>query len=83
MRGTQRRTDWFDDDGDGEAERSVTTMMFNFQDDRVYGLGFLRLLRFQPLDHSIEVLTYSPWYDQWGYEKATEEENHFLLPNAW
>ncbi len=82
-RGTQMRTDWFDDDGDSKPERSVTTMMFNYQDDRKEGLGFLRLLRFNPIDHSIEVLTYSPWFDQWGYPKATDEENHFILINAW
>ena len=83
MRGTRTRTDWFDDDGDGEKERSVTTMMFNYQDDRVKGLGFIRLLRFDPLTHNIDVLTYSPWFDQWGYPKAKEEENHFTLLNAW
>ena len=83
MRGTCTRTDWFDDDGDGEKERSVTTMMFNYQDDRVNGLGFIRLLRFDPMTHSIDVLTYSPWFDRWGYSKATDEENHFSLENAW
>ena len=82
-RGTLMRTDWFDDDGDETPERSVTTMMFNYQDDRKEGLGFMRLLRFNPVDHSIEVLTYSPWFDQWGYPKATDEENHFILINAW
>ena len=82
-RGTLTRTDWFDDDGDGEKERSVTTMMFNYQDDRVKGLGFIRLLRFDPMTHSIDVLTYSPWFDQWGYPKAKDEENRFSLLNAW
>ncbi len=83
MRGTITRTDWFDDDRDGKDDRSVTTMMFNYQDDRVKGLGFMRLLRFDPLSRSIEVSTYSPWFDQWGYPKASEEENHFILQNAW
>ena len=82
-RGTLMRTDWFDDDQDNKPDRSVTTMMFNYQDDRKQGLGFMRLLRFDPIDHSIEVLTYSPWFDQWGYPKATDEENHFTLINAW
>lgn len=82
-RGSLTHTDWFDDDGDEIVDRSVTTMMFNYQDDRKNGLGFIRLLRFNPLDHSIEVLTYSPWYDKWGYSKAKPEENHFVLLNAW
>ena len=83
MRGTATRVDWFDDDNDGEKERSVTSMMFNFQEDRVDGLGFMRLLRFDPATRSIEVETYSPWFDKWGYPHATEEENHFLLENTW
>jgi hypothetical protein len=58
-------------------------MMYNYQDDWDAGLGFIRLLRFNPEDHSIEVSTYSPWYDQWGYSKVTDEENHFILTNAW
>ena len=81
--GVMTLTDWFDDDQDGTAERSVTTMMFNFQDDRKNGLGFMRLLRFDPADHSIEVSTFSPWYDQWGYPKVSDEENRFVLENAW
>ncbi len=82
-RGNLIRTDWFDDDHDDTPERSVTTMMYNYQDDWDAGLGFIRLLRFNPEDHSIEVSTYSPWYDQWGYSKVTDEENHFILTNAW
>lgn len=83
MRGTQTRTDWFDDDGDGTPERSVTSMMFNYQDDRVDGLGFMRLLKFDPVTHSIDVSTYSPWLDLWHYAKAEEGEDHFILENAW
>ena len=83
MRGSATRIDRFDDDHDGEKERSVTTMMFNYQEDRVNGLGFMRLLRFDPTTRSIEVLTYSPWFDQWGYPKASAKENHFILENAW
>lgn len=81
--GTMMLTDWFDDDHDNTSERSVTTMMFNYQDDWKNGLGYMRLLRFDPADHSIEVLTYSPWYDQWAYPKVSDEENHFVLENAW
>ena len=83
MRGTMTRTEWFDDDMDGNAERSVTTMLFNYQDDRTNGLGFIRLLRFDPLTRSIEVRTYSPWFDRWGYSRAKDEDNHFTLINAW
>lgn len=81
--GTQHRIDWFDDDKDNTPDRAVHTLMFNYQDDWKEGVGYIRLLRFDPADHSIEVLTYSPWYDRWGYPKATDEENHFVLENAW
>ena len=81
--GTQTRVDLFDDDGDGEPERSVTSMLFNLQDDLVDGLGYLRLLRFDPITRSIEVETYSPWFDRYGYVGSAEEDNHFVLLNAW
>ena len=83
QRGTQRRTDLFDDDGDGTEERSFTTMMFNYQDDRKNGLGFMRLLSFDPLTRSITVRTYSPWFDQYGYIKSKPGEDAFILENAF
>ena len=83
LRGTQTRIDSFDDDGDGEAERTVASMMFNYQDDREQGLAYMRLLRFYPGDHHIEVQTYSPWFDSWHYAKAEDGEDAFTLLNAW
>ena len=83
MRGTLRRTDWFDDDGDGEKERSFTTMMFNVQDDFKEGLGFLRILTFHPENRSIEVRTYSPYYDLWGYPQNEPDMDTFTLENAY
>ena len=82
-RGSQRRTDLFDDDGDGKEERSFTTMMFNYQDDRKDGLGFMRLLTFDPMKRSITVRTYSPWFDQFGYSKAKAGEDAVVLENAF
>ena len=81
--GTLMRTDWFDDDGDGEKERSFTSMMFNVQDDLKEGLGFMRILTFYPEDRHIEVRTYSPWYDIWGYPKNDPEIDTFSLENAY
>ena len=83
MRGVLRREDRFDDDGDGEAERSFHTMMFNYQDDRKDGLGYLRILTFDPQTRSIAVSTYSPWFDRWGYVKAKEGEDAFILTDAY
>lgn len=83
QRGTLRRTDLFDDDGDGTEERSFTTLMFNYQDDRKDGLGFMRFLTFDPMTRSITVRTYSPWFDQYGYKKAKAGEDAFVLENAF
>lgn len=81
--GALRRTDAFDDDGDGVEDRTFTTIMFNYQDDRTEGLGYLRILTFDPVTRSISVATYSPWFDRWGYPKTRPEEDAFVLENAF
>ena len=58
-------------------------MMFNYQDDRKDGLGFMRLLTFDPMTRSITVRTYSPWFDRYGYSKAKPGEDAFVLENAF
>lgn len=83
QRGSQRRVDLFDDDLDGVQERSFTTLMFNYQDDRKDGLGYMRLLTFDPMTRSITARTYSPWFDQFGYKKAKPGEDAFILENAF
>ena len=45
-------------------------MMMNVQDDQTNGVGYLRLLRFDPVADTIEVVTYSPVLDRYGYEVA-------------
>ena len=75
--------DRVDDDCDGTEERSYYTLMFNTQDDTENGLGFLRILTFDPADRSIRVSTYSPWYDSWTYSGFTDEENSFVLEDAF
>ena len=57
-----------DDDDDGNADRTVHEMMFDTQDDLEKGVGFLRILRVHPLEDTIEVVTYSPYLDQFGYK---------------
>ncbi|MEZ4628155.1 MAG: metallophosphoesterase [Eubacteriales bacterium] len=66
-RGTAYRPEEIDDDGDGKADRTVHQMMMNTQDDQDKGIGFLRILRFDPINDTIEVVTYSPWLDRYGY----------------
>lgn len=80
---TSRRTDYYDDDGDGTQERSVTTMMCNFQEDGKNGLGYLRLLTFDPVSRDISVVTYSPYYDLYTYGDLAEEDMQFVLTDAF
>ena len=68
-RGTAYRPEEIDD-GDGKTDRTVHQMMMNTQDDQDQGAGFLRILRFDPMNDSIEVITYSPWLDRYGYGDA-------------
>ena len=42
--GSLRHDEWFDDDGDGKAERLFTTLMFNYQDDGPAAFGYMRIL---------------------------------------
>ena len=83
QRGALLHTELLDDDGDGEPERPFYTLMYNFQDDMEDGLGFLRILTFDTERRCIEVETYSPWYDAFGYAKAEPDENAFVLENAF
>lgn len=54
------RLDDFDDDGDGVADRTVYSMLFDYQGLPEGGLGYLRLLHFDNASGRIIVRTYSP-----------------------
>lgn len=54
------RTDQFDDDGDGVADRNVYSMLFDYQGLPEGGQGFLRLLHFDTVGERMIVRTYSP-----------------------
>jgi hypothetical protein len=69
-RGMQYIPEVLDDNGDGTPDRTVHQMMMNVQDDQTNGVGYLRLLRFDPAADTIEVITYSPVLDRYGYEVA-------------
>lgn len=69
-RGMQYIPEVLDDNADGTPDRTVHQMMMNVQDDQTNGVGYLRLLRFDPNADTIEVVTYSPVLDRYGYEVA-------------
>ncbi|MPN36126.1 hypothetical protein SDC9_183632 [bioreactor metagenome] len=67
-RGMQYFAETPDDNKDGTPDRTVHQMMMNVQDDAERGVGYLRLLRFDPVLDTIEVVTYSPVLDCYGYK---------------
>ncbi len=61
---------------------TVNAMMYNFQDDKKYGLGYARVLMFNPKTRNIAVTTYSPYLNDYNYYKNAERDT-FTLHDAW
>ena len=70
------RTDQFDDTGDGIADRTVYSMLFDYQGLPEGGQGFLRLLHFDNEQGRMIVRTYSPTLDQYNSADPTLEVQH-------
>ncbi|MBQ7277705.1 MAG: metallophosphoesterase [Clostridia bacterium] len=70
---------WSIDYGPGHF---VNAMMYNFQDDKKKGLGYLRILTFVPQNRSLEIVTYSPYLEDYNYYTDTDRDS-FVLENAW
>ena len=65
-----------------EDGHGVNALMYNFQDDKKNGLGYIRILTFDPTDRSLHVTTYSPWFDDYNYYRD-ETKDTFTLTEAW
>ncbi len=65
-----------------EDARTVNALMYNFQDDKKNGLGYMRILTFIPQTHTIGVVTYSPYLDDYSYF-SDEGRDMFVLFNAY
>lgn len=61
----------FDDDGDGDPDRTVYAILSNFQGSKAGGGGYMRILDFR--DSDIYIYTYSPYYDSCEYPKGKTE----------
>ncbi|MCK2200795.1 metallophosphoesterase [Corynebacterium callunae] len=66
-----QRTDSFDDDGDGVPERTVTSMLFDYQGLPEGGLGYLRLMHFDNEGQKMMVRTYSPSLQDYNSDEAS------------
>ena len=75
--GSVRRQQTYDD-----GTRTVNAILYNFQDDKKNGLGYLRILTFDPVDRSLSVTTYSPYLDDYNYY-STVSKDTFAIPNAF
>jgi len=60
----------------------VNALMYNFQDDKKYGLGYARILMFNPGTRNVAVTTYSPYLNDYNYYRESERDT-FTLYNAW
>lgn len=80
------RTDAFDDDGDGSADRTVYSMLFDYQGLPEGGLGYLRLMHFDNQGEKIVVRTYSPSLDDFDSDDASLNDppgqQEFEIPYA-
>jgi hypothetical protein len=78
------RTDGFDDDGDGTKERTVTSMLFDYQDLANGGDGYLRLLQFDNQEQAMTVRTYSDYLKDYDAVNAALDQAHqeFVVPYA-
>ena len=74
--GSARWSKTYDDD------HTVNAVMYNFQDDKKYGLGYARILMFNPKTRNIAITTYSPFLNDYNYYKDTSRDT-FTLYNAW
>ena len=61
----------------------VHAMMYNFQEAVKHrrGLGYLRLLTFDPITRSLSVTTYSPYLDDYNFKR--EKDETFVIENAF
>ena len=75
--------DEFDDDGDGEADRSVYQFIANYQNLERGGSGYIRFLQVDEIAGVIRFYTYSPELDQ--YRDPPKSSAHWdeALPIPW
>ena len=80
------RTDAIDDNGDGQPDRTVYSMLFDYQGLQEGGLGYLRLLHFDNKDGRIIIRTYSPSLDVFDSQDpaltSPEGMQEFTIPYA-
>lgn len=78
------RMDEIDDTGDGEPDRTVHAMMYNYQDVESAHAGQLRILCFEPLARTLTVTTYSPYTNEYyQYHDSYRQGPIFTIEDAF
>ena len=72
----------YDDDGDGEPDRTVYALMYDIQLDSL-NYGYVCLLRYDPADNSLSVTSYSPLWDDYIYDDTHPELEQFVLHDVF
>lgn len=67
----QTVTETFDDNGDGETDRTVYQMLFDYQGLAEGGMGYMRLMHFDHDNEKIIIRTYSPSLDDYDAKDQT------------
>lgn len=80
--GVSSRIDSIDDDEDGEADRTVAQLMYNYQHYKT-DCGQLRIMEFNTEDRSITVTTYSPVTDRYYRDYMFGDNFTFTLKDAF
>ena len=80
MHSAARVEELFDDDGDGNPDRSVWELLYNYQEIGMGGKGYLRFLTIDPKTGDMYVETYSPWLDKHNY---IERHDSFMIPHLF
>ncbi|HWQ98108.1 MAG TPA: metallophosphoesterase [Clostridia bacterium] len=79
IRGSGYLAEEFDDDGDGEPDRTVQAMLYNFQEYPRYSSGQIRILTFDTATRNIHVATYSPYTDRYYFDRHFKAQEFDLL----
>jgi len=82
LRGNGYRLEEFDDDRDGEMDRVVNAMLYNYQNYDITKSGQIRVLSFDTATRNLHVFTYSPFTKRY-YEDDSFHSTAFDLPNAF
>ena len=81
-RGISRADFRYDDDGDGEPDRTVNVLMYDIQTELVR-YGYLCLLTYDPRDNTLTVDSYSPLWDDHVYDDEHPELEQFVLHDVF